>query len=248
MQDQNIYDNEEFFKGYSRLRSKSSSANTLVEKPALFSLCPDFKGKTVLDLGCGYGENCRMIAEAGAKQVIGIDISENMLKIANAENRCGNNHFLRMSMQDIASLDDTYDIILSSLALHYIEDFNSLMNDVSDLLKPGGVFIFSQEHPLTTALPDADFWIRDEEGNVLHYNLRDYGLEGKRESEWIVQGVIKYHRTFSSILNALSNAGLCIERVLEPIPDETIMKEYPVYEKYKHKPDFLLVKAVKPNV
>lgn len=51
--DQNIYDNPEFFDGYQRLRESPSAANSLVEKPALFSLCPDFTGKTVLDLGCG---------------------------------------------------------------------------------------------------------------------------------------------------------------------------------------------------
>ena len=59
MAEQNIYDNPSFFEGYKKLRENPSAANTLVEKPTLFSLCPDLTGKTVLDLGCGFGENGR---------------------------------------------------------------------------------------------------------------------------------------------------------------------------------------------
>lgn len=44
------------------------------------SLCPGLKGKTVLDLGCGFGDNCKQFSKMGAKIVIGIDISEKMLK------------------------------------------------------------------------------------------------------------------------------------------------------------------------
>lgn len=59
MREQNIYDDPSFFDGYQKLRQNPSAANDLVEKPALFSLLPDVAGKAVVDLGCGYGENCR---------------------------------------------------------------------------------------------------------------------------------------------------------------------------------------------
>ena len=54
---QNIYDNEIFFNGYSKIRENENNANNMFEKPALFSLLPTLKNKTVLDLGCGYGEH-----------------------------------------------------------------------------------------------------------------------------------------------------------------------------------------------
>ena len=82
---QNIFDNQEFFDGYKRIRSNKYSANNLEEKPALFSLAPDLAGKAVLDLGCGYGENCAEFKERGASRVLGIDISEKMLEVATAE-------------------------------------------------------------------------------------------------------------------------------------------------------------------
>ena len=77
---QNIFDNQEFFDGYKRIRSNKYSANNLEEKPALFSLSPDLSGKAVLDLGCGYGENCAEFKARGASAVLGIDISEKMLE------------------------------------------------------------------------------------------------------------------------------------------------------------------------
>ena len=75
MTDQNIYDNPTFFDSYRALRKNPASANELIEKPALFALCPDLTGKRVLDMGCGCGENCREFARRGAAEVMGIDIS-----------------------------------------------------------------------------------------------------------------------------------------------------------------------------
>jgi len=82
---QNIYDNPEFFKGYIALRQNPHSANEMLEKPALFSLAPVLDGKRVLDLGCGCGENCAEFFRRGAASVTGLDISENMLSVARAE-------------------------------------------------------------------------------------------------------------------------------------------------------------------
>lgn len=76
MQPQNIFDNEVFFQGYKKLRENPNSANILEEKPAIFSLLPELKGKKVLDLGCGYGENCSMFSKMGANKVVGIDVSQ----------------------------------------------------------------------------------------------------------------------------------------------------------------------------
>lgn len=108
-----------------------------------------------------------------------------------------------------------------------------------------GILIFSQEHPLTTALKNEDYWSKDEDGNITHYNLTDYSALGERRTTWFVDGVIKYHRSFSAIINALAATGFIIEKALEPLPDEAAMEQYPAYKKYWHKPDFLLIRAKK---
>lgn len=248
MSDQNIFDNEHFYEGYKKIRENPLSANEVVEKPAFFSLCPDLMGKTVLDLGCGYGENCQEFSKIGAKQVVGVDVSKKMLDVASNENSFNNVSYRHMSMSDLSSIEEKFDLVVSSLAVHYIQDFDKLLFEIQGLLNDKGIFIFSQEHPLTTALTSDNYWSKDENGDILHYNLADYSLEGERRTSWIVDNVIKYHRTFSSILNALVNNGFTIERVLEPIPDQTIMKENPSYRRYYHKPDFLFIRARKGDL
>jgi hypothetical protein len=71
--------------------------------------------------------------------------------------------------------------------------------------------------------------------------LSDYSLTGERKVSWIVDEVIKYHRTFSDIINALTKSGFYNDKMVEPIPSE----EIPAYKYDYHKPDFLVVKAIK---
>ena len=61
--EQNIYDNNEFFSGYKALRETDNNCNILLEQPAMMNLLPDLKGKTVLDLGCGFGIDCKYFAD-----------------------------------------------------------------------------------------------------------------------------------------------------------------------------------------
>ena len=148
MAKQNIYDNETFFAGYKKIRDNEANANNLFEIPALFSMMPDLKGKKVLDLGCGFGEHCRQFVDRGAEKVVGIDISEKMLEVARVENCDPKITYLNMPMEDIAELQDTFDIVISSLAFHYVEDFEGVIRNIHNLLKENGIFIFSQENLL----------------------------------------------------------------------------------------------------
>ncbi len=243
---QNIYDDPTFFDGYKSLRSNPNSANNREEKPALFSLAPDLHGKSVLDLGCGYGENCAEYKSLGASRVLGVDISERMLAIAKEEHP--DLDFIRGDIGDLSFIMERYDCVFSSLAVHYIEDFGRLTRQVYDILDPGGDFIFSQEHPLTTAPTAGVGWTKNSEGKVLYYNLSDYSISGKRSVNWIVDGVQKYHRTFSEIVNTLTSAGFVIQKMLEPIPSEEDINQDSSREKKLHKPNFLLIKAKKPQI
>ena len=87
--------------------------------------------------------------------------------------------------------------------------------------------------------------VKDENGNKLYINLSNYGIEGERESSWFVDNVKKYHRTFSTIINTLIETGFKIEKIIEPLPTEELLKNFPEYKDLFHKPDFLLVKVSK---
>ena len=245
MAQQNIYDNETFFEGYKKLRENEVNANNLFEIPALFSMMPDLKDKTILDLGCGFGEHCKRFVESGAKKVVGIDISEKMLEIAKQENADSKITYINMPMENISQLKEKFDVVISSLAFHYVEDFAGVVKNIFDLLNEDGIFLFSQENPLCTCFSGGNRWTKDENGNKLYINLSNYGIEGERESSWFVDNVKKYHRTFSSIINTLIETGFIIEKMIEPLPTEDLLKKYPAYKDLFHKPDFLLVKVRK---
>lgn len=242
---QNIYDNEIFFEGYKGIREQEYNYNKLQEQPAIKSLLPDLKGKRVLDLGCGYGESCSYFIKKGAQEVVGIDISRKMLEVAERENSHGNIEYLEMSMDEIDNLTEKFDLVYSSLALHYMEDFKKLLTDINNLLREGGLFVYSQEHPLVTPHETGQRWTRDENGMGVHYNLANYMKSGKRETTWFVDGVIKYHRTFSEIINTVNESGFQIEKMLEPLPSEEDIKLIPKMVQDFHKPNFLVIRAGK---
>ncbi len=242
---QNIFDNETFFEGYQQLRAREVNANNLFEIPERFKLLPDLKGARILDLGCGTGEHCREYIEMGASAVTGIDISEKMLAVAKEQNSDPKITYLKMPMEDLGKLEGEFDLAISSLVLHYIEDYKGVLKNLNRLLVPGGEFVFSQEHPLATAYSGGERWTRDGNGRKLHVNLADYSVESERDTTWFVDNVKIYHRTFSTVINDLIDAGFIIEKVVEPKPSEEILEKYPDYYDLFHKPDFLLVKARK---
>ena len=98
MNNNNFFDDTEFFNSYRKLRKRELNYNNLLEQPAISALLPDLTGKTVLDLGCGYGQNCYDFVKRGAKSVIGVDIAEKMLQVARTEYADDKIKYLNMSI------------------------------------------------------------------------------------------------------------------------------------------------------
>ena len=246
MSNQNIYDNDTFFEGYKKLRAGETNYNDLLEQPAMTKMLPDLSEKTVLDLGCGYGHNCLDFVQRGAKRIVGVDISEKMLKVAKNESVHENIEYVNMSMTEISTLNETFDFIYSSLAFHYIKDFYAFAKEMYSVLNDGGQLLFSQEHPIITATLDGNgHFNKNLKGKRVSYTFSNYNEPGERKVHWYVDGVIKYHRTFSNIINALAKAGFVIEEVCEPTPEEWAVEKLPTIVKEYIKPNFLIVKASK---
>ena len=246
---QNIYDIKSFSDAYDKMRyeNKGMNANDLVEIPNFRKLIPDVKGKRILDLGCGYGENDKYCIGLGAKEILGIDISKHMIKIAKENNNDENIKYKVMAMENINEIEQKFDIVISSLAFHYVKDYEKLINDIYNLLNDDGILIFSIDHPLRIA-SKFETWMKK---NYTKINgkwfllVSDYNREGIREKEWNGVMVKRYHRNFSSLINGLVNSGFKIDKILEPIPDEKAIKIIPKYINQYDRPYFLFVRAKK---
>jgi len=244
---QNIYDDPEFLAGYATLERFGPGWTRAVEHADFMGLLPDVEGKRVLDLGCGLGQLALYLAERGAAKVVGVDISERMLAVAQAERAHPRITYRREALEHVVFDSERFDLVVSSLAFHYVEDYVGLVRRIALWLAPGGALVYSTEHPIYTAIDPATGWVTDAEGRRLHWALDRYADEGERAQRWFVEGVRKYHRTFSTLVNGLVDAGLVVERVLEPVPDAETLRRRPDFADEDRRPTFLLVRADKPR-
>lgn len=243
---QNIYDNSTFYKEYSEMRTTNLNANELIEIPIIKSMLPDLKGKKVLDLGCGNGTMSRYFIEQGACEVLALDISQNMINEAKEKNNLEGITYIIDGMENLDKINDKFDLVFSSLAFHYIEDFNKLMKDINNLLNDNGILLFSQEHPTVTA----SILNKDEKkyvtiGDTRYFYLNNYNNNGKRIINWNVDGVVKYHRNFSTTINTILNNNFELLQINESTASKEAIALVEKYKYQKDRPYFLFVKAKK---
>lgn len=243
---QNIYDDPGFFAGYSTLERFGAGWERAAEHADLLALLPDVDGRRVLDLGCGAGQLARHLATTGAAEVVGVDVSERMLALARAGWAHPRVTYRREAIEEVAFPPARFDLIVSSLVLHYVDDYSELVLRIAGWLAPGGVLVYSTEHPIFTArLPD-DGWVLDDAGRRIRWGLDRYADEGARDEAWFVPGVRKVHRMLATLINGLLDAELVVERVVEPIPSEQWLTSHPLARDERRRPMFLLVRARKP--
>lgn len=241
---ENKYDDESFFEAYSQFPRSVEGLSAAGEWHKLKKMLPDFHGKRVLDIGCGFGWHCSYAAAQGAACVLGTDISQNMLAVAKEKNTFPNVEYRQVAMEDMDFAENSFDVVISSLALHYTPDFEEICRRVGKCLAPGGYFVFSAEHPVFTAQGMQD-WCYDENGNRSHWPVDNYFTEGRRDAVFLGEPVVKYHKTLTTYLSTLLKTGFCITGIVEPQPAEELLASVPGMRDELRRPMMLLVSAKK---
>ena len=238
---QNIYDDPVFFARYGQLDRSVEGLAGAAEWPALRALLPDLRGLKIVDLGCGAGWFCRWAREQGAAQILGIDISKKMLERAAANTADSAITYTRADLEQLDLPQAGFDLAYSSLALHYIENLEPLFSTVHRALVPGTSFVFSIEHPIYMA-PTRPGWILNANGRRT-WPVDSYQIEGKRITNWLADGVVKYHRTIGTTLNLLIRQGFTIRHVEEWGPSDAQIAAKPDLAEERDRPMFLLIAA-----
>lgn len=216
--------------------------NRYLEVPAMKkALKGKVSGKYVLDLGCGSGVSTGHLIDLGA-EVVGIDISEKMIDVA--KQNYPNNEFFVESMEKLHFEDNTFDVVSSSLALHYNQKLYPTFKEVGRVLKPKGRFVFSTSHPLF-----------DVRRKVLIEGKKEYVLENYFQNDkkkWTMfdkeMEVETYHHTFSDLTNNLIDAGFLICEVVETRPIPEGKKVSPSdYEHTMKIPSFIIFESIKAD-
>ena len=238
---QNIYDNDEFFTNYSKLPRSIDGLDGAPEWPSLRAMLPDIRGCKVLDLGCGFGWFCRWASQNGAAEVVGIDVSEKMLARAAATTNDPAITYRKGDLEHLELPPQYFDLAYSSLAFHYVTNFDVLTANIHNTLKPGASLVYSVEHPIYTA-PSKPDWITDSAGQNV-WPLYNYLDEGPRSTDWLSKGVIKQHRTLATYINTLLSAGFTITHINEWAPSVEQIAEHADWADERQRPAFLLIAA-----
>ena len=126
-----------------------------------YALLGDVRGRTVLDFGCGSGENLLLLARRGAIP-IGVDISESLLDLARqrlaANGLAGRARFVVGSAHDLPITANSVDIVLGIAVLHHL-DLAASAREVHRVLKPGGRAIFQEPVRNSRVLAAIRSWI-----------------------------------------------------------------------------------------
>ena len=232
----NQYDNPEFFEAYARMTRSQYGLEGAGEWHQLQPLFPELNGKTVLDLGCGYGWHCKYAAQQGAESVLGLDQSARMIGEARKRNAAEGVTYQICDLLEYDYPADTYDLVISNLVLHYIADLDAVYRRVFQTLKSDGVFLFNIEHPTFTAGVNQQF---SADGI---WPITDYYCPGERETDFLGRSVIKQHHTLTQILMGLIRAGFSLEAMEEATPPMEWRDQMP---EEMRRPMMLLVKAKK---
>lgn len=242
---QNVYDDPRFYAGYAELRRSGTGLNEVLEQPALHRLLPpSLRGLRILDLGCGFGDFARAARAHGAASVVGIDASERMLAEAHARTDDPAITFRQIPIEALAPEDPPFDLVVSSLALHYVADYRGALRRIAALLVEGGHLVFSVEHPICTALPEQQ-WCRGVDGAPNHWPVDRYRDEGPRATSWFIDGVTKYHRTVETYVNGLLDEGFRLTRLEEPAPLDDALARNAALGLHRRRPPFLLLAATR---
>lgn len=179
-------------------------------------LLGDVAGLDILELGCGGGQCSIAFARAGARAV-GLDLSDDQIRFARGLAR---EHGVapRFEQGDAADLSrfpaHSFDVVFSAYALHYVEPIAACLAEVQRVLRRGGRFVFSLDHPFREV-----FW-DDEEEEDSPLAVRSYWQRGA--VEWQMSGsrewMRSFHRTIGDWVDLLVAASLAIQRILEPEP------------------------------
>ena len=234
------------------LRSGNNPAHKFLEKPAMYQKLPDLKGKTVLCVGCGTGEECEHLKSLGAKKVVGIDISPGLIEVA--QQSYPDLDFRVMDMEKISFTANTFNFVYSSLTMHYVKSWTKVLSGVKKVLKKNGIFLFSTHHPVKWG---AEIHKTKKKGtSLMGYEKHesgecrvfgDYLTARKIDDIWFGEfRVSYYHRPISDMLSDIRKSEFCILDFLEPRPLKAATKEKPnFYDRYIKIPLFIIFELKK---
>lgn len=240
-----FYDDQTLFATYMRhrLRSGDGNANETLERPVFLDLVGSVAGARILDLGCGDASFGREALQAGATDYTGLEGSTNMAQAARVTLEGTTGQVIEATIQDWEFPTAAFDLIVSRLALHYVQEYDPLCERVFGALATGGRFVFSVEHPVMTSSAGPE----QPTGAHQTRTVDQYFSTGPRVKGWLGGQVVIYHRTVEDYFAGLQRAGFVIEQLCESRPRRESFTNAETYARRLRIPLLLFLAARKPE-
>jgi SAM-dependent methyltransferase len=193
------------------------SPNHVMEEPAFLAALGSVAGKRAVDLGCGDGSTARTIIDLGAVEYIGIDGSAAMISTARESHSLPGSRFVHQDIEDVALGEEEYDVVVSRMALHYVERLGPVLQRIRQALRPCGRLVFTVTHPVITSHDS------QHAGPRTTWTVDNYFTRGPRERPWFGSTVTWHHRTIEDYLRLVLDSDLHIDTISECEPDAELL-------------------------
>jgi ubiquinone/menaquinone biosynthesis C-methylase UbiE len=222
------YRKVEIIEGYDRWApTYDGERNPLIalEENITLDLIGDVKNQRVLDVGCGTGRYCELLAKRGAK-VVGIDPSSKMLEYAKRKITPNCKFDLHLGRTEDANFPSShFNVVVSALTVGHMLELKPVIREISRIIKSRGRLIVSDMHP---------YWF------VSGYDYVKF-FDGSRQEYRIPE----YAHLFEEYWNLFREFKFEVEDVKEPRIDDKLIERFPNLIKYKGMPLALILKARK---
>lgn len=209
--------------------------NAYYDRPNTLALLPEVKGLKILDAACGPGKYAEILMERGA-DVLGLDLSPAMITEARKRNPV-HGQFMVHDLEEPLHMcaDASVDIVLCALALHYLKDWHFTIREFARVLKPGGVFVYSIEHP---------FFEYTSVNSKRYFDVEPIMITWRGFGKAV--DVHSFRRSLQECITPVTENGFYIDALVEPRPVQELATIDPRrFKEFNHFPAFLCVRAVK---
>jgi SAM-dependent methyltransferase len=223
-----FFDESDHFEKHQTRHSRGQGPVETMEKPLFLELLGAVNNQTVLDLGSGDGSFGVELLQKGATAYTGLDASEKMIRTAR-QNLAGHNATLFHHLMETWTFPSAhFEVIISRLALHYVEDLPTLFAKVHHALRAQGRFIFSMIHPVITSSDQSRAGGQKRQS----WEVDHYFEPGPRRVFFLGKEVRQFHRPLEDIFAALQAASLKILTFREARPDR---KHFATQEEFERR-------------
>ena len=209
--------------------------NAFYDRPNTLGLMPKVNGQSILDAACGPGKYAEILLSQGAN-LTGFDISPRMIEFAKERNKGLGTFFVHDLTQRFDMLkNESFDVVLCALAMHYVQDWTLTIKEFCRVLKPKGLLIMSIEHP---------FFEFNYFNSTKYFEVEPVKCIWKGFDKPIE--INSYRRPLMECISPLTDNGFYIDKLIEPKPVEEFEKYDPRHFKELNEfPSFMCIRAIK---